>query len=53
MGLDGKRGAILVEDLYEDLELWYPALRMRERGRAVGGRGGGRGRESGHLAHAR
>jgi protease I len=35
MGLDGKRVAVLVEDLYEDLELWYPALRMREAGAAV------------------
>ncbi len=30
--LQGKRVAILAEDLYEDLELWYPLLRMREAG---------------------
>jgi protease I len=28
----GKRIAILAEDLYEDLELWYPLLRSREAG---------------------
>lgn len=31
----GKRVAILVEKLYEDLELWYPALRFREAGATV------------------
>ena len=31
----GKRAAILVEKLYEDLELWYPALRLREAGATV------------------
>ena len=29
------RGVILVEDLYEDLELWYPLLRLREEGATV------------------
>src|SRR4030042_1389222 len=33
--LSGKNIAILVEDLYEDLELWYPLLRMREAGAKV------------------
>ena len=33
--LKGKRIAILVENLYEDLELWYPALRFREAGARV------------------
>ena len=28
----GKRVAVLVEKLYEDLELWYPVLRLREAG---------------------
>jgi protease I len=32
MQLHGKRVAILAENLYEDLELWYPALRLREAG---------------------
>ena len=35
MQLQGKRIAILAEDLYEDLELWYPALRFREAGAEV------------------
>jgi len=30
--LEGKNIAILVEDIYEDQELWYPLLRMREAG---------------------
>jgi protease I len=30
--LQGKRVAVLVEDFYEDLELWYPLLRLREEG---------------------
>jgi protease I len=33
--LEGKNIAILVEDMYEDLELWYPLLRMREAGAKV------------------
>ena len=32
MSLAGKRVAVLAEDNYEDLELWYPLLRMREAG---------------------
>ena len=28
--LSGKTVAVLAEDLYEDLELWYPVLRLRE-----------------------
>ncbi len=32
MPLNGKRIAILAEANYEDLELWYPLLRMREAG---------------------
>ena len=30
--LQGKHIAVLAEDLYEDLELWYPLLRFREAG---------------------
>jgi protease I len=30
MSLEGKNIGILVEDLYEDLELWYPYYRLRE-----------------------
>jgi protease I len=33
--LKGKRVAILVEDYYEDLELWYPRLRLREAGAEI------------------
>ncbi len=33
--LTGKRVVVLVEDLYEDLELWYPLLRLREAGAQV------------------
>lgn len=33
--LNGKRVAILAEDHYEDLELWYPLLRLRETGAMV------------------
>ncbi len=32
MDMKGKRAAVLVENLYQDLEVWYPVLRMREAG---------------------
>jgi protease I len=35
MRLRGKRIAILAEDLYQDLELWYPYLRFKEEGAEV------------------
>jgi protease I len=41
--LSGKRVAVLVEKFYEDLELWYPVLRLREAGcrvRIVGPKAG-------------
>ena len=33
--LAGKRLLIMVGDIYEDLELWYPKLRMIEAGAEV------------------
>lgn len=35
MSLKGKKIIVLAEDDYEDLELWYPLLRMREEGAKV------------------
>ncbi|HLW49326.1 MAG TPA: type 1 glutamine amidotransferase domain-containing protein [bacterium] len=35
MELSGKRVAVLAENYYENLELWYPVLRLREAGAAV------------------
>ena len=35
MAIEGKRVAVLVEKFYEDLELWYPVLRLREAGCTV------------------
>ncbi|MBE7559324.1 type 1 glutamine amidotransferase [bacterium] len=32
MSIQGKRVAILVERMYEDLELWYPYYRLKEAG---------------------
>jgi len=34
-GVKGKKVLILVEDLYQDLELWYPKLRLTEEGAEV------------------
>lgn len=33
--LSGKRLLILVDDIYEDLELWYPKIRLEEAGMQV------------------
>ena len=48
--LQGRHVAILAEDLYEDLELWYPLLRLREAGAeaVVVGPGPGRTHTSKH-----
>jgi len=35
MKLQGKKIIVLVEDLYQELEVWYPLLRMREEGAEV------------------
>ncbi len=35
MKLSGKRIAVLAENNYQDLELWYPLLRLREEGAEV------------------
>jgi protease I len=35
MELEGKRVAILAEQMYEDQELWYPLFRLREAGAEV------------------
>lgn len=35
MEIEGKRIAMLAEDHYEDLELWYPLIRLREAGARV------------------
>jgi protease I len=32
MDLKGKRVAVLAENMYQELELWYPLLRLREAG---------------------
>ena len=35
MALDGAKIAVLVEDNFQELELWYPVLRLREEGAEV------------------
>src|SRR5207245_9617533 len=42
MELEGRKVAILAEDLYEDLELWYPYYRLKEAGAEVKVIGSGR-----------
>ncbi len=42
MQIEGKRIAVLAEDLYEDLELWYPYFRLKEAGADVRIVGSGR-----------
>jgi len=35
MELSGKRAAVLVENYYQEMEVWYPLLRLREAGAEV------------------
>lgn len=35
MSLSGKRAVVLVDQLYQELEVWYPAYRLREEGATV------------------
>ncbi len=35
MKITNKKVAVLVEDLYQELEVWYPVLRLREAGASV------------------
>lgn len=35
MKLHGKKIAMFVEDIYEDLEFWYPNIRMKEEGAEI------------------
>ncbi len=49
IGIEGKHVAILVEDDYEDLELWYPKFRLLEEKAIVSLVGGGK--EKYHSKH--
>jgi len=42
MELEGKRVLILLEDMFQDLEFWYPFYRLKEAGAAVVVAGSGR-----------
>jgi protease I len=35
MSLDGRRVAVLAEEAYQELEFWYPVMRLREEGADV------------------
>lgn len=51
MKLNGKKVAILVEDLYQELEVWYPLYRFREEGAQVVTVGSGRERYASKLGY--
>lgn len=51
MNLSGRRVAILVEDLYQELEVWYPFYRLREEGAEVVALGTGRGEYRSKLGY--
>lgn len=46
-----KKVAVLVEDLYQDLEVWYPILRLREEGIEVVAVGTGKGEYKGKYGY--
>jgi hypothetical protein len=50
--LSGRKILVLAEDLYEDLELWYPVLRFQEEGAQVVLAGTGREEYTGKNGHA-
>lgn len=51
MSLQGKRVAILVEDLYQDQEVWYPYYRLKEAGAEVVFIGTGKGEYRGKYGY--
>lgn len=51
MTLRGKRIAVLVENMYQELELWYPVLRLREEGAEVRIVGTGQGEYTSKLGY--
>ncbi|MDI3481997.1 MAG: protease [Tepidanaerobacteraceae bacterium] len=35
MSLEGKKAAVLLDEMYEDQEFWYPYFRLKEEGAFV------------------